>query len=217
MTKDNTIQYLETHDEKDGMNVFKAGTRYDWYILKKTPNTGFKTTVIDEDGNMTEIDLSKWPWLPNKYFDQIYSLIGAGCPILFDRTKYGSDKKDRVSHLKTSEFKYPLIRSTPENGVRYMYSNRNDFGFFGVSKVIFGESGVKNAITDIKGKYGMTQGAMAIKVTDKQEANLVKKALESNQFQKLLQACMWGNFRIDWRLFTFFKKDWYKEILEEDS
>lgn len=35
MAKKNTIIYLEIHDTRDGMKMFKCGTRYDWYILQK--------------------------------------------------------------------------------------------------------------------------------------------------------------------------------------
>lgn len=36
---------------------------------------------------------------------------------------------------------------------------------FGVSKVIFGDSGVNNPIQDPMGKYGMTQHSMALAVS----------------------------------------------------
>ena len=94
-----------------------------------------------------------------------------------------------------------------------MYSKTNKNGFFGVPKVIFGESGInKSSILDLSGKYGMTQQAMAI--TDK-KVNLpkIKKAIESDKFQEILNACSWSNFRIDWRLFTYLKKDFWKQYI----
>jgi hypothetical protein len=62
-----------------------------------------------------------------------------------------------MSKVKKDVFKYPCIHSTPKSGVRYMYSNKNDNCNFGVSKVIFGDSGINNPILDFDGKYGMTQ------------------------------------------------------------
>jgi len=54
MSIDNHMIYLEMHNEKDGQKHFKAGTRYDFYLIqKKSPITdeGFKTTiVIDDEG-----------------------------------------------------------------------------------------------------------------------------------------------------------------------
>ena len=43
---------------------------------------------------------------------------------------------------QSQEFKYPCVHSTPKAGIRYMYSKVNDRGHFGVSKVIFRESGI---------------------------------------------------------------------------
>ncbi len=91
-----------------------------------------------------------------------------------------------------------------------MYSSRNDKGHFGISKVIFGESGINDVIIDLKGDYGMTNGAMAIEISSKDEGEELKKYLLSSDFQELLEACIWGNFRVEWTLFAYFKKDFYK-------
>ena len=58
----------------------------------------------------------------------------------------------------------------------------------------------------------MTESSMGIVVKNKSEAEKLKKVLESNEFQDILNACSWSNFRIDWRLFTYFKKDFYAKI-----
>jgi hypothetical protein len=224
MTKQNQLLYLEIHNTKDGMKVFKVGTRYDFYLLKKTKGY-YLTKVKDEKGIISYIDLSKWNFLPNYEFDKIYDLLSNDdndkCEIIFNRTNYGSDKswviynnsyesrKDWVSSNETLVFKYPLIHSTPQKGIRYMYSSINNKGHFGISKVIFGESGIYNAIIDYKGEYGMTQHAMAIPFTNETEGIKIKKFIESNEFKEILNACSWSNFRIDWRLFTYFKKDFY--------
>ena len=64
----------------------------------------------------------------------------------------------------------------------------------------------------MKGKYGMTQQTMAISISNKYEGKEIQKALESTKFQTLLNACSWSNYRIDWRMFKYFKKDWYKQF-----
>jgi hypothetical protein len=69
-----------------------------------------------------------------------------------------------MSHTKTNEYKYPCVHSTPKTGVRYMYSKVNDKGHFGVPKVIFGEAGINDVIIDINGEYGLTNGAIGIKI-----------------------------------------------------
>mgnify|MGYP000657265930 FL=1 len=91
-----------------------------------------------------------------------------------------------------------------------MYSSRNDKGHFGVKKVIFGDSGINDVIIDLEGKYGMTSHAMAIEISSEEEGIELKKYLLSSRFKKVLNACSWSNFQIDWKLFTYLKKDFYK-------
>ena len=83
---------------------------------------------------------------------------------------------------------------------------------FGVPKVIFGESGINEVIIDSEGKYGMTQGAIGIPIGDGDGLQM-KQALESSEFQTILDAMSFSNFRIDWRMFLYFRPDFYKKIL----
>ena len=214
MTKENQMLYLEIHDTKDGIKNFHCGTRYDWYLIHKKP--AYKiTTIKDEKGIINNIDLSKWYFLPNYLFTEINKIININKNndnIIFNRTNYGTDSK-HVIHLKNNEYKYTLIHSTNKKSVRYYYSSKNNNGHFGIKKVIFGESGINNAIIDENGEYGMTQGCMGIPFDNINESYKIKKAIESILFKNILQACSWSNFRIDWRLFTYFKKDFYEHIL----
>ena len=57
----------------------------------------------------------------------------------------------------------------------------------------------------------MTQHAMAIQ-DSKSNLPKIKKALDSDQFREILDACSWSNFQIDWRLFTYLKKDFWKYL-----
>jgi len=215
MCIENQMLYLEIHGLKDGQKTFNCETRYDWFLIQK--KTQYKNTVIiDEDGNKNEINLREWSWLPNSQFLEIKQLLAnqESCPILYSSSAYGSDKKWMS---KTDEFKYPCIHSTPKSGIRYMYSKVNDRGHFGVSKVIFGETrhrhpyGIYNPVIDMEGKYGMTQGAMAIKVDTLEEAISISKFIESNTFSKILRSSSFSMFRIDWKLFTELKKDFWTE------
>jgi hypothetical protein len=80
---------------------------------------------------------------------------------------------------------------------------------FGVPKVIFGESGINNVIIDKAGEYGMTQGAIGLKLTD-DEGIFMKSILESDTFNRILDAMSFSNFRIDWRMFLYFRPDFYR-------
>ena len=218
MTSENQIIYLEMHDTKDGIKTFGAGTRYDWYVLQKIKQ--YKNTIIKgDDGKLYDLDLNKWNFLPNYNFENVYKLIAndneVRCQIIYNRTNYGSDNKKWVRKIKNEEYKYTLIHSTPKNGIRYMYSSKDDNGHFGIKKVIFGESGIYHSIIDIDGIYGMTQGTMGIEISNIDEGKKIKKYIESDEFKNILKSCSWSNFRIDWRLFTYFKKSFYEEINNE--
>jgi hypothetical protein len=210
----NQLHYLEIHDASEGKKTFNANTRYDFYLLEKT-NPYKNTTVIDEDGIENKINPRDWKFLPNKNYDLIKPLLAKNgeetCDIIFNVSNYETRKK-WVSSKKDSEYKYTLVHSTPKSGTRYMYSSRNDKGHFGIPKVIFGESGIYDVIIDMEGDYGMTQHAMAIPVDRINEAEQLKKILLSKTFHEILKSTSWGNFAIDWRMFYYFKNDFWKYV-----
>lgn len=215
MTKQNQMVYLEIHGIKDGQKTFKCGTRYDWYVIEKKPS--YKNAIIvDEYGITNDIDMNCLSWLPNSNISEIDKILAKDdverCPIIYDRSSYGSDKK-YISKSKTSEFKYEIIHTFPNTGIRYLYSNTNKNGHFGISKVIFGQSNSKNPLIDMDGKYGMAEHSMAIQVHSKEEALNIVKVFQNPEFQSILSSCSWSNFMIDWRLFTFFRKDFWREFV----
>jgi hypothetical protein len=214
MCKDNQMIYLEIHNTADGQKVFKCGTRYDWYLIKKIKS--HTTTEIVDEKNLTHyINLNNWNFLPNYNINKLNCILALDgeekCNIIFNRSNYGSDKK-YVKPEKDEEHIYKLIHSTPKKGIRYMYSSTNEKGHFGIPKVIFGETGINNAIIDIDGCYGMTQQSMAISDSINTLGN-IKCALESTQFGDIISSCSWSNYRIDWRLFKYIKKDFWKDFI----
>lgn len=216
MTETNQMLYLEIHGVKDGQKVFHCGTRYDWYLIERKPK--YKNTIVlDENNTMIEIDMNIFKWLPNSNINTIQNILAQPqvirCPIIYNRSNYGSDNKKYISKIQTEVYKYPVIHTIPLSGVRYIYSSINDKGHFGVSKVIFGDNGLNDAIIDMDGQYAMSENSMAIEVDDIYIAQNIKKALLSKKFKDLIKCCIIGNFRIDWRLFSEFKKDFWKEFI----
>lgn len=219
MTSTNQMEYLEIHSKKDGVNTFNIQTRYDWYLINKTKN--HKNTIVrDEIGNLNNIDLTKWPFLPNYNFDKIKKMMNfykLNDSVLYSRNQYGSDST-WTNKNETTVYKYPLIHSTPKGGPVYYwtstkYPNVKTFiNMFGIPKVIFGESGINDVIVDYSGKYGMTQEAIGIKINSKEDGINLKRYLESNEFNDIIKSLTFGNFRIDWRIFLYFKPNFYKNI-----
>ena len=226
MTTANQMVYLEIHGSDDGQRVFKSGTRYDWYVLRKQKAT-VKCVVVDEAGKTTHVKLGDWPFLPNRDFQQVFRLVAKPkepkCRVLFHSTAFESRKpwvKDdawvRAHPQDAKGYKKVLVHSTPQSGVRWMWTNDTTkdkhYGvpMFGVPKVILGESGVHSAFVDADGRYAMTQGAFAI-AAEKHELSALLKFLQSDVFGAVDGACRWGNFRIDWRMFTYFRDGFWKQ------
>ena len=215
MTQKNQMIYLSIHGIKDGQQTFNCGTRYDWYLIQK--KSQYTTTIVnDENTNTVDIDTSIFKWLPNYDIDTVKHLLAKEndnkCNIIQSMSAYEPRKK-WMSKIQTDEFKYPCIHLTPKSGIRYMYSNVNDRGHFGVSKVIFGDSGIYNPVIDMEGHYGMTQHAMAIKIDSQEEAIQLSKALTSEKMKTLIDSCLFSSFAIDWNIFKDMKKDFWKEFI----
>ena len=214
----NQIFYLEIHNADDGVDIFGAGTRYDWYVLQKKPYSE-PTKIIDEKQDEHNVDLSQWPWLPNYAFEEIKKIItkkNKDDNIIFSYSDYET-RKDWISEIQNDEFQYPCIHSSPKLAeIRFYYSKTNKNGHFGIPKVIFGDANYLVPIVDIEGKYGMTQHAMAIPIQTQEEATGVASVIGSQTFRSsVLLACRWSNYQIDWRMFKYFKKDFWKEFLDD--
>ena len=116
--------------------------------------------------------------------------------------------------VKTILNKYPCVYTIKSGDIpTFWYSPFNNKGHFGVSKVIFGESGVYKPVIDMEGKYGMTQHSMAIQVDNLEEATYISKVIESDKFDKIIQSCLYSSYAIDWNIFKEFKKDFCKEFI----
>ena len=214
MTKQNHLIYLEIHDTKDGQKTFNAGTRYDWFIIDKNINN--KNSIIKGiDNKLYNINCNNWLFIPNGNIDIINNIFDFKkintLNVLYSRTDYDY-KKSYVSEIKNNIYKYTLIHSTPKTGPIYKYTSINNKCGFGISKLIFGESGINKIINDKKGQYGLTNGCIGIETTDytNDEINKIINILESKKFKDFLQSFMFSIFRLEWRIFTYFKKDFYK-------
>ena len=93
LTQRNTMIYLNINDIKKGKEIFKCGTRYDYYIVKKEIPSHFKTIISDEDDKMINIDLSVVPFIPNKNINHILKIISINYANNINILKPGSDTR----------------------------------------------------------------------------------------------------------------------------
>jgi len=211
----NQIEYLEIHSKKDGEETFGATTRYDWYVLKKTPCDG-KTIIKDEKGNISSHDLREVSFIPNYYFSEIAKIVAVGDEPTLDvlrSTVLHTQNKNHMSNNSDDEFKYPCVHGSTLAGIDLRYSNDDTSGFFGVKKVILNDGETIYSVNDYEGKYGITQHTFAIKVSSKTEAENIKKAVNSDAFKEIIKATKWSSYQADYKMFKSFRKDFWKEFV----
>jgi len=211
--KEYQIEYLEIHNEEDGVKIFKCNTRYDWYVIKKTPY--FKNTIIKtQNGEIVSKNLTTMNFIPNYNYELINRLTDGDdkIKILHNESSYEVRKK-WMSHIETEEYKYPCVYSiNRKNEIKFKWSSLKSNGMFDKSKIIFG-SGATGFIIDENGRYGMTQWATGIE--DKKEFLLnIKNALDSDKFKnEVIKATSVSKSEINRKILKYFKKDFWKEFI----
>jgi hypothetical protein len=209
------IQYLEIHNINDGLKTFGAATRYDFYCLKNS-NDYVSTEILDEDGNVNNINISKLKFIPNKKFDDFIKLTKHDEPkvnIIYSRSMYGADKKN-VQLEKNNEFKYPCVKyiSKVNGDIDFRYSNENK-GMFGIPKVMFGiGSQVGGIIIDKNGEYGLCQFVAGI-CDSTENLEYIQMALKSEKFKELMKSCQFTTQMYNHKIIGEFRKDFWKEFI----
>ena len=209
----NNLEYLEIHNQKDGMKTFGAGTRYDWYVLQKASNRG-KTVIIDENGEIYKYNIEEMGCIPHKNIDKFVSMLARDnkCEILHSRTAYGNDKSWMAKHLNEKN-KFPCVYTTGAKGIKLLYSNTNANGHFGIKKVIMGKASPENGFFDVKGEYGITNNAFAIEVHSDEDGFELERAIKMNSFKEFFMVLKWAGFAVDHRAFGYLKYGFWKVFI----
>jgi hypothetical protein len=216
----NQIFHLEIHGSDDGRKTFGCLTRYDWYILQKR-SCYEATTIIDELGNASKIDLRNCKFLPNFLIKEVSELLvkngEKSCEIL--RLRSYDAEREWVSDKKSKKFCHPIIRGIrAENngGVTIHYTSRTDKGGFDTPKVIVSNTGNMYALNDFDGKYSFSCLCFGIISDTKENAELMTKALSSKKWNEIIKATKWCNGPItDHKMFSYFRKDFWKAFTNE--
>ena len=208
------LLYLKTYSKKEGNKIFGCSTLVDYYVLKNT--NIYKETIIDgQDGKTYSINLNDWNFLPSGSFDNIKQILGKN-DVLYSRTIYGTDKKN-ITKLKTEKNNLPVVHNmTKKDGLGFVYSSENK-GHFGIPKVILSFGEFQYPYNDYKGEYGMSQICYGLKIDSKEEGDKICEAINSAEFKEILKYTKWSTFQTDWRMFKYFKKDFWKEFIYEEK
>ena len=121
---------------------------------------------------------------------------------------------NKTKFKKDSIYKWPVIHSITLNGIKdnLIYTNDNTKGHFDVEKVVLSNNENQYPYNDFKKEYGMSEITFGIPITSKQEGDYIINAINSPEFKEIIKATKWGAFQTDYRMFKYFKKDFWKEF-----
>jgi len=209
------VQYLEIHNEKDGMNTFGAETRYDWYVMKNIPSKN-KTIVKFQDNEIRQVDLSSLPFIPNGEFDKISDLLAKNgedkCNVLYS-CEYHT-QRDYINDEKTQKFKYPVIYTVAnKDKLTFKYSSVKR-GHYGEPKLIWSNGRIISigSHVDGTGEYALTQFSYAL-LDDAKNLPIIKKVFDSPSFRNLMEHCAVGELSLNYKVLALFRKDFYKDFI----
>ena len=213
------LQYLEIHNEKDGLKTFNCSTRYDWYVLKNNKVNSTNTIIKFQDGSTKSININGLEFIPNGEYDKIMSMIAKNreenINVIYSRSLYGTDKK-HMSKIKTEECKYPCVYTVnSKSEITYYYSSKQH-GHYKIPKVIWSNGGNPGSYIDINGEYALTQFAYAI-VDTPENLQKIKEVFDSKEFRDLMELSTFGQGHINYKVISIFKKEFWKEFDIKDK
>jgi hypothetical protein len=213
------IIFLKIFAQKDGQTYFKSSTRFDMYIIENVDK--YKDTyLIDQLDNTFNLDLLQWPFLPSYDYDIISKIItNKSLAVIYDTFYHTSKNMKKTVKTKNAEYKYPVVHSINQGGLGFEYVNDNTKGHFGVPKVILNFNQKQYSYpeqNDYDGKYGMSQISFGLPISSREEGDEILRAIDTEVFKTIIKATKWGAFQTDYRMFKYFKPDWYKIILEKN-
>lgn len=215
------ILYLHIYGKKAGQQMFNVGSRFDLYVIENTNNTK-PTKVIEEMEKEHQIQMKDWPFLPNydyTTFKKILTTEDKGIDVIYSRSLYGTDK-DNMRDNNKSNFHHKVVHSIKQDGITYWYTNDKTKGHFGVPKVIlnFNEQQYSHKEqNDYEGKYGMSQISFGLPIRSKKEGDEILKSIDTGVFKTMIAATKWGAFQTDYRMFRYFRPDWYNIVLDMEK
>ena len=213
LTKQSHLSYVHIYGKKEGLIKFGAQTRFDIYIVQEGSEKTAKTTkIIDEKGKTHFLDLKLWPFLPNFAYDHMKKIMvpkEKGIEVIFDAGLYDARK---LSKKKSKKYRHSIVHNITLRGLGLKYA-KGKTKHFGIPKVLLNFNEKQYPHNDFDGKYGMSQLTFGIPIKSKKQGDDIIQAINSPNFQEILQATKWSSFQTDYRMFYYFNPNFYKNSL----
>jgi hypothetical protein len=211
LMKSYNMIYLNILSEKESNDIFKCSTRADYYLLQKTKYK--KNTIISNSEGEFDCNIEDWPFLPNMNYDLFRKILtfDKNNSIICPNTSGGAFIK-ATSEDNTLEYTY--IKTINKKGIEKRYSNINIEKYYVKDKKIILSCGrYPYPIIDTIGEFGLSSSTMGIKYDSDEEGINILKAVKTELFDILLKNNKWSSFNIEWRMYTYFKEDFWKEFI----
>lgn len=233
MTTENTIITLKCFTEKQGKEMFGCGVTVDYYLLEKTQKK-VRTKIIAQDGKTYNEDLTEWKFLPSGEIDKIKKILAKkedqNLNVMYSSSIYDT-RRHRMSVMKKTEknniesyydrsinegYDKKCIHSMTQKGIGFRMCNE-DAGQFGTKKVILSFGRYQYPYNDYEGEYGMTQVTYGLEIDNQEEGDRMCEAINTDEFKSIIKYTKWTVFHTDWRMFKYFKKDFWREFVNVDE
>ena len=214
LLKEKQILELHIHNESDGMKMFGADTRYDYYILINKQCES-ETNIRCQDGSFDKANLAKMEFIPNGMFKLFTSLLSDGNSVSVIGDSSYHTQRNFLSKERSDIFKFPCIYTIKSGDVLTLWwSNKDTNGHFRIPKMVWSNFRISSAgsFVDVNGDYGLTQFSYAI-VDSVENLNQIKKAFDTKRFRNLMEVCSVGDMSINRKVIATFKKDFWKEFI----
>ena len=216
--KSKKVLFLHIYGMRDGIRHFGASTRFDLFIVENTNNSGkHETKVIDEIGTSHKMLLSEWPFFPNYLYNEIRRILTTeenGINVMYD-TFYHTQRTSQMRANKNKEFKYPVVHNITREGLGFWYSNKKKES--SGPKVLLNFNQFQYPYNDYRDEYGMSQLTFGLPIKNKKHGDLIVSAINTPRFKEIVKATKWAAFQTDWRMFKWFKPNFYKSFSGETN
>jgi len=196
------IHYLSIHSDTEGSSIFRATTRFDWYVLQNTPTSKPTLVRFDDDIKSSILISQSLPFIVNHGGD-ILERIRSKSPcgfLMAEVTCEGHTQREYIIRKPNNTHLYPIFNSSSKtNGIVLFWSSKplkNQY----MKKVLFSNGRFVEPLYD-SGQFGTTQGGIYIPVTSDNEGVKITRFLKSKLVSYIVGATKWSNFATDKQIF----------------
>jgi len=226
------ILYLKILDKKYTSQVFNGISALVDYFVVQNVNVTKNTTVVDEMGIETSSMIKNLPFIPNYNLENIQKILtdkDNGINIIYNSQLYEGSKrniqKGNIKSKPTKNYIYPIRHSEHKDGNIIIYWTNDNTKIdketgkkhFGTPKVILTKNVWPYPYNDYKGEYGMSNYSFGIPIKNKKEGDEIVRAIESDNFRKIISATKWSSGYTEQNMFKYFKKDFYKHPMFKEK